>query len=179
MISLANGHGVITVGTFSKTVATGPRVGWTIARPEFLALFSRMRFDMGQNQMSLRMMANSFSSGALKTHPTTMRQFYQRKMTILADALEREAPHHIDIVRPAGGFYLWARLNGNLKSRDVWRTAAHEGVAVNPGYGFLPGETTGQEFLRIAFSWTPMDQLVEAARRIGVACERVSHGDIV
>jgi len=61
----------------------------------------------------------------------------------------------------------------------VAQSAAHEGVAANPGHGFLPGETTGQEFLRIAFSWTPMDQLVEAARRIGVACERVSHGDIV
>jgi 2-aminoadipate transaminase len=178
LISLANGNGVITVGTFSKTVATGLRVGWIIARPEFLALFGRMRFDMGQNQMSLRMMAHFLSSGALQTHLPDMRELYQRKMTILADSLEREAQRHLSIVRPAGGFYLWARINGDLKSRDIWRTAAHEGVAVNPGQGFLPGETTEQEFLRIAFSWTPMDQLAEASRRIGVACARVSRGDI-
>ena len=177
LISLANGYGVVSVGTFSKTVATGLRIGWIIARPELLALFSRMRFDMGQNQMALRMTSNFISSGALTAHVPMMREVYKRKMTTIADALEREAGDHLTFARPAGGFYLWAKLLGGLASRDVWRTAAHEGVAVNPGHGFLPGDSAGHEYLRIAFAWTPMNQLEEAARRIGTACERVARGD--
>lgn len=178
LIALANGHGVVSVGTFSKTVATGLRVGWIIARPELLALFARMRFDMGQNQMALRMMANFMQSGALTDHLPLLRRLYKTKMTTLADALEREAGQHLIFARPSGGFYLWATLRNGLSARAVWRTAAQEGVAVNPGHGFLPGDPAGQEFLRIAFAWTPPEQLGEAARRIGVACARVSRGDI-
>jgi 2-aminoadipate transaminase len=178
LISLANGHGVVSVGTFSKTVATGLRIGWIVARPELLALFSRMRFDMGQNQMALRMMGNFLGNGALNTHLPMVRRLYKHKMTTIADALEREAGRYLSFARPAGGFYLWAKLAGNLKSRDVWRTAAHEGAAVNPSHGFLPGDPTGQEYLRIAFAWTPTEQLEDAARRIGAACERAARGDI-
>jgi 2-aminoadipate transaminase len=177
LLALANGHGVVAVGTFSKTVATGLRIGWISARPELLSLFARMRFDMGQNQMALRMMANFMQNGALARHLPVIRRLYKHKMTVLADALEREAGEFLSFARPAGGFYLWATLRDGLSARDVWRTAAHEGVAINPGYGFLPGESNGEEFLRIAFAWTPPEQLDEAARRIGIACTRVSRGD--
>jgi len=178
LLALSNGYGVMSVGTFSKTVATGLRVGWMVARPELLAGFTRMRFDMGQNQMALRMMANFLQSGALTSHLPAIRRLYKDKMNTLADALRREAGDHLSFARPVGGFYLWAKLRDGLTARAVWRTAAHEGVAVNPGHGFLPGDPEGQEFLRIAFAWTPPEQLAEAAHRIGVACARVSRGDI-
>ena len=178
LLALSNGYGVVSVGTFSKTVATGLRVGWINARPEFLGAFARMRFDMGQNQMALRMMGNFMLSGALTTHLPAIRSLYKDKMNRLADALEREAGDHLSFVRPSGGFYLWAELRGGLSAKAVWRTAAEEGVAVNPGHGFLPGDPTGQEFLRIAFAWTPPEQLDEAAHRIGVACARVKSGDV-
>jgi 2-aminoadipate transaminase len=178
LLALSNGYGVVSVGTFSKTVATGLRVGWISARPEFLSAFSRMRFDMGQNQMALRMMANFMLSGALTGHLPTIRSLYKDKMSTLADALEHEAGNHLSFARPNGGFYLWATLRDGLSARAVWRTAAQEGVAVNPGHGFLPGDPTGQEFLRIAFAWTPPEQLAEAAHRIGIACARVRRGDV-
>jgi 2-aminoadipate transaminase len=136
-----------------------------------------MRFDMGQNQMALRMMANFILSGALTSHLPAIRRLYKDKMNTLADALEHEAGEHLSFVRPKGGFYLWATLRDGLSARSVWRTAAQEGVAVNPGHGFLPGDPAGQEFLRIAFAWTPPEQLHEAAHRIGVACARVGRGD--
>ncbi len=178
LMALANGHGVVSVGTFSKTVATGLRVGWIAARPELLSVFSRMRFDMGQNQMSLRMMANFIGSGAMSSHVPMMRRLYKQKMTLLADALTREASQYLEFMRPSGGFYLWARINEGMKAADVWRTCAHEGVAVNAGHGFLPGDPSGEEYLRIAFAWTPLDQLEDAAQRIGVACGRVARGDV-
>ena len=57
----------------------------------------------------------------------------------------------------------------------LWRTAIHEGIAVNNGRGFAPdGES---EHVRIAYPWTPEDDFAEAARRLRVACERVASGD--
>jgi 2-aminoadipate transaminase len=178
LLALGGGHGVVAVGSFSKTVATGLRIGWVMARPEVVQLITRMRFDMGQNQLGLRMMANFMASGEMEPHLARLRGLYRAKMTTIADALQQEAGDHMSFVRPQGGFYLWARLRDGLTARDVWRTAMEEGVAVNQGQGFRAGPEPAGEYLRIAFAWTPPADLEEAARRLGAACRRVAAGDI-
>jgi len=178
LLALSGGHGVVSVGTFSKTVATGLRLGWIMAQPRLIQMFTRMRFDMGQNQMSLRMMSNFLAGGVLDPHLSAVRGLYREKMKRLADGLMREAGDFLQFERPRGGFYIWCELRGGLSSQDVWRAAAEEGVAVNPGVGFIPaGDPTGQ-YLRIAFAWTPLESIEEASRRIGVACRRASAGDV-
>jgi len=175
---LSDGFGVITTGTFSKTIATGLRIGWICARPEFIRLFGRMKFDMGQNQMALRMMGRFLESGYFNRHLTNVRILYKKKMNVIADAIQHHLKDHVSFTRPAGGFYLWVKLADGLSAKDVWRTATQEGVAVNPGYSFFPDKkNTNGEYLRIAFSWAPMDQLEEAAVRLSVACKRVAQSD--
>jgi 2-aminoadipate transaminase len=178
LLALGDGYGVLSIGSFSKTVATGLRIGWVMARPELVQLLTRMRFDMGQNQLGLRMMANFIGAGALDAHVGRQRELYRAKMVKLADALEREAGAYLQFVRPTGGFYLWARLRDGLSARDVWRTAMAEGVAVNAGGGFRAGPEPEGEYLRIAFAWTPPGDLEEAARRLAAACHRVAAGDV-
>ncbi len=178
LLTLSGGYGVVSVGSFSKTIATGLRIGWIMARPELLKTIARMRFDMGQNQMALRMMARFLESGAFAPHVAGVRALYRAKMETLADALERECGDLVSFTRPRGGFYLWVRLADGLTARDVWRAAAHEGVAVNPGDGFRTDPSDAGELLRIAFAWTPRDQIDEAAHRIGVAVRRARDGDV-
>jgi 2-aminoadipate transaminase len=175
---LAGGHGVITVGSLSKIVATGLRIGWVHAPERFIRMFGRMRFAMGQNQLALRIVAELATSGAIEPHVERMRALYRDKMLRLADALRKQAGEWLTFREPEGGFYIWARLRDDMSARAVWRTAFAEGVAVNPGDGFLSHDAQpGGEHLRIAFSWTDGDQLEEAARRLGIACRRVAEGD--
>jgi 2-aminoadipate transaminase len=175
---LSGGHGVITTGTFSKILATGLRIGWIHAPEPFIRLFGRMRFAMGQNQLALRVAAELASSGLIEPHVESMRALYHQKMRRLADALREHAGDWLRFREPEGGFYIWARLRDGLSARAVWRTGFAEGVAVNPGDGFVMGEDPlGSESLRIAFSWTDREQLEEAARRLGIACRRVAEGD--
>jgi 2-aminoadipate transaminase len=178
MAATSNGYGVLTVGSFSKILATGLRIGWVHARPEFIALFSRMRFDMGQNQLSHHMMGHFLAAGELERHAGQMRKLYREKMTVTAQALEKYAGDYLSFECPKGGYYLWVELREGLSAEAVWRTAMHEGVGLNPGHRFYPAdaEATG-EHVRFAFCYPPMDQLEEAARRIGIACERVASGD--
>ena len=182
MSTLGEGLGVITVGTFSKTLATGLRVGWIHASPDLIALFRRMRFAMGQNQMTLRMIGEFVTDGFYEPHVEAMRRLYKEKMEITADALTRCAGEFLHFERPLGGFYLWPSVVGGVTSEALWRTCMEEGVQVNLGAGFFPDKSAdnhGQdEHLRIAFAWTPMEHLEEAARRIAVACQRVHKGDI-
>ena len=91
--ALAGGWGVITVGSFSKTVATGIRVGWVHARPELLALFGRMRFGMGQNQFGLRAFGEFLARGEFEPHLERVRRVYQHKRDLLHQAMLAE---HLD-----------------------------------------------------------------------------------
>lgn len=172
----AEGWGVITVGSFSKTVATGIRVGYIHARPELLALFGRMRFAMGQNQFGLRTFGEFLAAGHYPGHVATMRSIYQRKRDLLNQAMEQVGlRQYLDWQLPSGGFYIWARLKPELDRESLWRTAIHEGIAVNNGRGFAPaGES---EHLRIAYPWTQERDFPEAAHRLRIACERVAAGD--
>jgi 2-aminoadipate transaminase len=178
LFGMSRGQGVIAVGSFSKILATGLRVGWIHATPELVQLMARMRFDMGQNQPTRYMLGQVLVDGVIEPHLERVRGIYKTKMNALADALERHAGEHLTFSRPGGGFYLWARLGQGLTTEAVWRTAMHEGLSLNPGFRFFPDEAsqTGQ-FVRLAFSWTGPDQLDEGARRLGVACARVAAGD--
>ena len=68
LAALADGHGVIMTGTFSKILATGLRVGWILAPPEWIELFGRMRFDMGQSVLIQRMLVEYMAEGRLDGH---------------------------------------------------------------------------------------------------------------
>lgn len=178
MSGLSGGYGVLTVGTFSKIVATGLRIGWIHAHPDAINLFARMKFDMGQNQMALHMMGHFLKKGHLEPHVEKVRALYKKKMTFVADVIETHLSDFVSFSRPTGGFYLWVKLQKGLTAKAVWRTAIQEGVAVNPGYAFIPdyNEEKG-EYLRIAYCWTPMHQLEEAIHRLATACRRVANGD--
>jgi DNA-binding transcriptional MocR family regulator len=172
--ALADGHGVITVGSFSKVLATGLRVGFVHARPELIELMQRMRFEMGHSPFLLEAIARLGAEGVLDAHLSRMRALYAQKMETLADALDRCAAPYLRFERPEGGFYLWAALAQGLGAAQVWRAAYREGVAVNPGSGFFAdGLEPSGEHLRLAFSWTPIERLEEAAQRLSRACERV------
>ena len=178
MSGLSGGYGVFTVGTFSKTVATGLRIGWIHAHPDAITIFSRMKFDMGQNQMALHMMGRFLESGHFEPHMKKMRALYKKKMEMVTDAMDKYLSAFMTFDRPKGGFYIWVKLNEGLTANSVWRTATHEGIAVNPGPSFMPDYIPGKgEFLRIAFCWTPMEQLEEAVHRLATACQRVAKGD--
>ncbi len=175
--ALSDGYGVITTGTFSKTVATGIRVGYIHARPEMLALFSRMRFAMGQNQAGLRTFGEFLANGDYAPHLEKVREVYRHKRDVLHQALTREVSDYLDWELPAGGFYLWANLKQDMTVNALWRTAVEEGIAVNPGTGFSPAESTSSQAIRIAYPWTPIEQFDEAAHRLRLACERVVSGN--
>lgn len=175
--ALSGGHGVVTVGTFSKILATGLRIGWIHGEPEIVQVFGKMRFAMGLNQLVVRMIAEFMEDGRLDRHVEQVRALYKQKMAILADALEQHAGEFTEFSRPAGGFYLWVNLKG-LSAESVWRTATEEGAAFTPGVNFYPARKDPDgEHLRIAFPWTPAEDLAEGARRLGLACRRVAAGN--
>jgi 2-aminoadipate transaminase len=138
-----------------------------------MAVFRRMRFAMGQNQIGLRMVANYLNAGHMQPHLAKMRALYREKMQRTASALAKHAGDLLQFTKPDGGFYLWSALPEGVSAQKVWRYAYEEGVLLNPGSGFHPERREpGREHMRVAYAWVPLDDIDEAARRLAIACAR-------
>lgn len=165
---LSHGHGVFTIGTFSKVIATGLRVGWVQARPEWLRTLLPTRFDMGNSPLLHRMIHEYMARGDFREHVERMRALYKRKAETLADALVDFGEPYFEITRPQGGFFLWLRLHAGLDADAIHDAATDQAVYFGPGDRFYPnGELGGDpQSIRIAYSWPPVGTLEEAAGRI-------------
>lgn len=174
--SLSECNGVITVGTFSKIVATGLRVGWIHATPEVLDRVTRVRFEMGNSPLLQKMVYEFAKDGNLDAHIAEMRKLYLRKLDTLCDALREHCEPYVKFRRPYGGFFLWVDLLGGLDGREVQQAAIAEGLIAAAGYGFFPDRVDPGDHMRLAFSWVGEDDLVEAAKRLAIACAKVADG---
>ncbi len=101
-----------------------------------------------------------------------MQAVYPERLDTLIAALERDARSSLTWQRPAGGFYLWLRLAGGLRAREVLTEAIARGVAFVPG-DLYHVDGGGRDTIRLAFSGLTPDQLTVAARRLSEAVAAV------
>ncbi|MEX2445927.1 MAG: PLP-dependent aminotransferase family protein [Dehalococcoidia bacterium] len=172
--ALSGCNGVITVGTFSKVIATGLRVGWVHTTPEIIDRITRVRFEMGNSPLLHRMLYEFMKDGKLDEHIARMQELYLSKLDTLCDALREYCEPYLTFRRPHGGFFLWVDLQEGLDGREVQQAAIAEGLIAAAGYGFYPDRMDAGNHMRLAYSWVAEDDLREAARRLGVACSRVA-----
>ena len=114
---------MIAIGTFSKTIATGLRVGWVQADPALIERLARVRFDMGNSPLLHRMLAEFIASGEYEQHVARMRPLDARKAAALQRGLVEHAEPYASFRGPRGGFFLWVRLGEGLTAEAVQRAA--------------------------------------------------------
>ena len=135
LYAVADGHGVIQVGSFSKVIATGLRVGWIQARLPVIESVGRVRFDMGGSPLLHRALADYVGNGELEPHVEILRGIYRRKCETLVATLREHCEPYLRFTDPEGGFFLWAECFG-ASAQDVAREAAIEGVTFAAGSNF-------------------------------------------
>ncbi|HZQ38271.1 MAG TPA: PLP-dependent aminotransferase family protein [Dehalococcoidia bacterium] len=171
--SVAGGQGVLRACTFSKTIATGLRVGWVQGRADFVDACVRMRFDMGASPLLHRALAEFVISGGWERHIKKMHRIYSEKCEALASTLIEECEPYARFVRPQGGFFIWLECREGLDSARVAQLASEEGVLVVPGRNFFM-EQNDSSHLRLALSTETPDDLREGARRLARAFARAA-----
>ncbi|MCK9486412.1 MAG: PLP-dependent aminotransferase family protein [Dehalococcoidia bacterium] len=173
LFSIAGGRGVMHCGTFSKTVATGLRVGWIAAQPEIVRRLVFMRFDNGSSPFLHRLVHQFVTSKAYEPHVARLREVYRERRDASAEALREFCEPYVTFRTPAGGFFHWLHLHVGLDGRAVAQAAAEHGVAVTPGAGYY-ASGGGEDRVRLVFSALPPEDLREAIRRLGQALEDVA-----
>ncbi len=164
---------VIYVGTLSKVVAPGLRIGYIVAPRPLLERLARIRrvIDRQGDLATEAAVAELIEAGELQRHVWRMRREYQSRRDALAAALTRELAGAVEFTAPRGGMSLWARVDPRI---DVprWAARARErGVIVRPGcsYMFTPGVCPR---LRLGFARLSAAELVEGVRRLARARPR-------
>ncbi len=173
LYAMSDGYGVMRLGTFSKVAATGLRIGWAQARPDFISALSKVRFDMGTSPILLRAMARYLQSGRLETHVDEMRELYALKLRTLCDSLDEHCEPYVRFTRPGGGFFLWLECLGAPAS-EVRVAAAEEGLVFPSGSMFFNDpEKSDDKYLRFAFSSASLEQLGQVGPRLATAFRKV------
>jgi 2-aminoadipate transaminase len=163
---------VIHVGSLSKAVFAGLRIGWVVAPEpviERLALIKQIA-DLFASSFAQNIAVRVLESGLYDEHVERVRPVYRARRDAMIEALQRFGTEVIQPNEPAGASFLWCRLARGLNSRDLLSQAALHGVTFVPGDVFSPqGEFT--DYLRLGFSLLDEPAIEEGVRRLAAAID--------
>ena len=175
--ALAAGENVLRLGTFSKTLAPGLRMGWLVASAARIASFVSsgvLKMGGGANPFTAAVVAEYCRIGAWEGHLAWLRGQYRQRRDIALSALDAAMPAGVSYTRPTGGYFIWLRLPPAVEVADLAERARRENVYFAPGTGFYVNPEHGARHLRLSFSFVPLDDLRAGIEILGRLIEEMS-----
>jgi 2-aminoadipate transaminase len=165
--------GVLYLGTLSKTLAPGLRVGWIVAPEQVVAKLVQMKQGMDLHTSTFAQMVayEAARGGFLDRHVRRIRKVYGERRDAMLAALARHFPPGVRWTHPQGGLFLWATLPPGCESGELLADALAQQVAFIPGRSFYPNGG-GERTLRLNFSYSAPERIEEGIRRLGAAIVR-------
>lgn len=164
---------VIYLGSFSKTIASGLRVGWVLAP-------HAVRAKLVLAAESAILCPSNFSQLAVREYLATQpwreqikdfRELYRARRDAMLDSLDQLMPDGCTWTRPAGGFFVWLTLPEGLNSKAMAPRAIAERVAYVPGTGFY-ADGTGHRHMRLSYCFPEPNRIREGVRRLAGVIEQ-------
>lgn len=171
--SLPSAEGVIYLGTFSKIVAPGLRLGWMVTAPEVIRKFAAIKqsSDLLSNQTSQMALVKFLETGILPSHIEKIKALYKTKRDAMEVALEKYFPEGVTWTDAEGGMFVWATLPDGIDTMEMFQDALEAKVAYVPGVAFYP-DGRGKSSMRLNFSGPSPEQLEEGIKRLGDVIRR-------
>ncbi len=165
-------EGVVYLGTFSKTFASGVRVGWAAAPPAIrdkliLAAESAVLCHPMFSQLAVR---EYFETQPWQEQIKDFRELYRQRRDAMLESLDAQMPGSCHWTVPGGGFYVWLRLPEGVHSKAMLPRAVSSRVAYVPGTGFY-ADGGGSDHLRLSYCFPEPDRIREGVRRLASVIE--------
>jgi 2-aminoadipate transaminase len=165
-LTARNPEGCIYLGSFSKVLAPGLRLGYVVAPKAIMPklLQAKQAADLHSPSFNQRMVAEVLKDGFIDRHVPTIRALYKRQCLAMLDALQAEMSG-LDVQwnSPDGGMFLWVRLPQGLNAVELLPKAVDKGVAFVPGSAFY-ADAADPRTLRLSFVTASEEQI-----HIGIA----------
>ena len=165
-LAARNPEGVIYMGSFSKVLAPGLRIGFIVAPKSVYGKLTQAKqaADLHTPSFNQRVVAEVIKDGFLDRHVPTIRAMYKVQRDVMLMALEREmAGLDVQWTRPVGGMFLWVKLPEGMDAQALLAKAVERNMAFVPGAPFYAGEPQNNT-LRLSYVTVSAEQI-----NIGIA----------
>jgi DNA-binding transcriptional MocR family regulator len=163
------GQRVLRIGSFSKILAPGVRMGWLMGPSGLIErlMSSGLRsMSGGANPLVANILATYCLAGKLEAHIARLHRVYQERRDTMLASLEAHMPAGVTWTRPGGGFFVWLGLPEPLRAVDVAAQCEAARLMIPAGDPFFAEEPAGQ-YLRLAFSFVTPGKIEEGVQILG------------
>jgi len=170
LYGLDGGVYVMYLGTFSKILSPGIRLGWVVAPPPVLEKINlgKQEADLCTSTLSQLMVQAYFELSDWREYVRSLTAIYRGRRDAMLAAMAEHFPSQAEWTHPAGGLFIWATLPDFIDTDDLLVRALRDNVAFVPGSGaYLDGR--GHNSMRLNFSGSDEERIREGVRRIGEA----------
>ncbi len=158
---------VIALGSFSKIVAPGLRLGWVCAPEDVMEkiIVAKQASDLHSNYLSQRIVHQYLSDNDIDEHIVRIKEVYKSQRDTMISSIEKHFPEEVEFTRPEGGMFLWMTLPERVSALRLFDLAGGQDVAFVPGSAFYVDQG-GKNTLRLNFSNSCRDEIEEGIRRL-------------
>ncbi|NJE09407.1 PLP-dependent aminotransferase family protein [Thermococcus sp. MAR1] len=163
---------VLYLGTFSKILAPGFRLGWIAAHPHFIRKIeiAKQAVDLCANTLAQVIAWKYVEDGHLDEHIPKIIEFYKPRRDAMLEALEEYMPEGVRWTKPDGGMFIWVTLPEGIDTKLMAEKAISRGVAYVPGEAFFANRDV-KNTMRLNFTYVPEETIREGVRRLAEVIE--------
>ncbi|HBE78617.1 MAG TPA: aspartate aminotransferase [Firmicutes bacterium] len=160
----------ILLGSFSKIVAPGIRLGWICAANEIMdkLIIAKQASDLHSNFLAQRILYQYLLDNDLDGHIVRIRNAYKQQRDLMVQMIAKYFPAEVQYTKPEGGMFLWVTLLQYISTMELFEKALKEKVAFVPGEAFYT-DGTGKNTLRLNFSNSDPEKISEGIKRLAQA----------
>jgi len=168
------GDNGILLGSFSKIVAPGMRLGWICANPEIMEklIIVKQAADLHTNSFSQRVVCQYLEDNDLDLHIRKIKKMYKSQRDCMVEMIGRYFPSQVRCTQPQGGMFLWVTLPKGMSSLKLFELASKVNVAFVPGDPFYVDENNTNT-LRLNYTNSNEEEIEEGIKRLGKAIKEL------
>ncbi|WP_410982725.1 PLP-dependent aminotransferase family protein [Bacillus cereus] len=154
-----HGH-VLHIGSLSKTLSPGLRIGWIIGPEPVIERLSdiKMQTDYGSSSLSQRVAAEWLSSGLYQEHVESVRAQLKVRRKAMIQALNMYCKNIAEWNVPSGGFFIWLKIKPKIPMRKLYSKALSKGILLNPGRIY---EEESDQHIRLSYGFASVEDLTK------------------
>lgn len=165
---------VVLLGSFSKIVAPGFRLGWLVARDKELnekLLIAKQASDLHTSTLVQHIVYNYYHDSNAQKHIAHIAEHYKQQRDAMITALKTHLGESVSFTNPEGGMFIWATVPEHIDTAKLFTRAVEEGVAFVPGESFFSGEAP-KNTMRLNYTNATPEQIDEGMQRLARALTR-------
>lgn len=165
----------VLLGSFSKIVSPGIRLGWITTPGEVMdkLVTAKQASDLHSSLLSQMIVHRYLSEYDVEAHLMKIRRMYKRQRDLMVTLIQEEFPEDVKYTKPEGGMFLWVTLPEGMSSLELFELALKKKVAFVPGQAFY-AEKPQHNTLRMNFSNSSEEKIEEGIKRLGEVIKKLA-----